>query len=124
MHSASEGRKIDIIKQISHVSFEMEYFSETVSGEIACKWGTKYRSVMGTGTITIVTDTELKKSGLDLLMKKYGDLTGPDYDAAALDKVVLLKLKIESNKQRQPCFCNKRHSRSKHGSAQPQIIDW
>ena len=96
IHSASEGRKIDIIKQNPRVSFEIEYFSETMKNEIACKWGTKYRCVMGTGRVTIVTNSDVKKDGLDLLMKKYGEEGKPEYDPTALDKVVLLRLEIES----------------------------
>lgn len=97
IHSAAEGRKIAIIRKNPHVSFEIEYSSETIKGEIPCKWGTKYRSLMGTGTITITEDDDAKRSGFDLLMKKYAGIeTQPDYDETAMQHAVLLKLKIES----------------------------
>ncbi len=97
IHSASEGRKITIIKQNPRVSFEIEYSSETIKGEIPCKWGTRYRCVMGTGTVTITNDNEDKRSGFDLIMKKYeGGEMRLEYDETALQHAVLLKLKIES----------------------------
>jgi len=96
VHSASEGRKISIIRKNSRVSFEIEYTSSTIKGEIPCKWGTKYRSIMGTGTVTIVDEPGLKRNGLDLIMKKYGSFADPEYDTTSLEHIVLLKLKVES----------------------------
>ena len=96
IHSAPEGRKIELLKRNSRVSFEIEYSGEIIKSEIPCRWTTRYRSVMGTGTIVIENDTESKKKGLDVIMHKYG--AGPDliYNEADLLKMVILKLKIES----------------------------
>jgi uncharacterized protein len=96
IHSASEGRKIEILKRSPRVTFEIEYSSETVEGEIPCKWGMKYRSIMGKGTIEICDDIESKKKGFDIIMKKYAAESSLVYDETALDKAVLLKLEIES----------------------------
>lgn len=97
IHSASEGRKIAIIRQNPRVTFEIEYSSETIRGEVACKWGTKYRSVMGTGAVTISEDNGTKRSCFDMIMKKYGgDDVRPEYDETALQHAVILKVKIES----------------------------
>jgi len=96
IHSAVEGRKIEIRKRNPRVSFEIEYSSETVKNEQACKWGTKYRSLMGKGTISIYHDFESKKECFDLLMKKYGADSSPVYDDTALSKTAVLKLKIDS----------------------------
>lgn len=96
IHSAPEGRKIELIKRNNRVSFEIEYSGEVIKSEIPCRWTTRYRSVMGTGTIVIENDTESKKKRLDVIMHKYG--AGPDliYNDADLLKMVILKLKIES----------------------------
>jgi hypothetical protein len=96
IHSASEGRKIEILKRNPHVTFEVEYESETIKGEVPCKWGTKYRSVMGRGKIEICDDAESKKNGFDLIMKKYGGEFTPPYDESALAKAVILKFKAKS----------------------------
>lgn len=96
IHSAVEGRKIEILKQNPKVTFEIEYPSEVVKNEVACKWGTKYRSLMGKGTIEIRYDAESKKECFDLLMRKYGADFSAVYDQSALEKAAVLKLKIES----------------------------
>ena len=96
IHSAAEGRKIEILKRNPKVTFEIEYSSQVIKSEIACRWGMKYRSIMGKGTIEIYYDIESKKKGFDILMKKYGAEFLAVYDEAALDKSILLKLKVES----------------------------
>jgi nitroimidazol reductase NimA-like FMN-containing flavoprotein (pyridoxamine 5'-phosphate oxidase superfamily) len=96
VHSAAEGRKIELLKKNPTVTFEVEYSSEIVKGEVPCKWGTKYRSIMGRGTVVIHDDIESKRNGLDLIMKKYGGEVSPQYDESGLAKVVLLKIKVES----------------------------
>jgi nitroimidazol reductase NimA-like FMN-containing flavoprotein (pyridoxamine 5'-phosphate oxidase superfamily) len=60
-HSAPLGRKIDILKRNNKVCFEIEYASELIKRELACDWGTKYRSLIAYGTIEIISDFEKKK---------------------------------------------------------------
>ncbi|NJK85624.1 MAG: pyridoxamine 5'-phosphate oxidase family protein [Bacteroidales bacterium] len=69
IHSAGNGRKIEIIRQNNKAAFEIEGGYAIETGEKACEWTTKYRSVMGKGIITIVTNVLQKKAGLDLIMK-------------------------------------------------------
>jgi uncharacterized protein len=96
IHSAPNGRKMEILKQNNRVTFEIEYSSSVTTSEIACKWAARYRSVMGKGIITIVTDTEAKKAGLDIIMDKYGFIGEKKYDEASLSRMIVLELKIES----------------------------
>jgi uncharacterized protein len=96
MHSAPNGRKMDIIKRNNHVTFEIEYNSDIVTGETACKWTARYRSIMGKGIITIVTDHQRKKDGLDIVMDKYGFKGNKEYDEASLSRMIVLELRIES----------------------------
>lgn len=96
VHSAKEGRKIELIKQNPVVSFEMEDASEIIPAGKPCGWTAKYRSVMGTGTIRIENDPQLKKEGLDLIMAKYGAPPPFVYDEKILDQMIILVLKIET----------------------------
>jgi nitroimidazol reductase NimA-like FMN-containing flavoprotein (pyridoxamine 5'-phosphate oxidase superfamily) len=97
IHSAPNGRKMEIIKRNNKVSFEIEFSEEVIKNEeLACKWTAKYRSVMGWGTIEIITDRYLKKQGMDAIMKKYGATQDLNYDAASLSRMVILKLNITS----------------------------
>ncbi len=96
IHSAPYGRKMDLIRQNEKVSFEIEYTDRIIRDKIPCRWTSKFRSVMGEGTITIVTDTFQKQKGLDLIMRKYGASTDLSYDDASLSGMVVLELTINS----------------------------
>lgn len=96
IHSAAQGRKMDILKRNNIVSFEIEYFEEIIKNEVPCEWSAKYRSVMGKGTVRIENDPAEKKAGLDLIMRKYGAENGLRYNEASVSRMVLLVLKIDS----------------------------
>ena len=69
LHGAVRGRKIDVLKANPKVFFEMCCDITPFEGEVACKYGTTYASIMGRGVATIVEDVEEKKSALTRLMK-------------------------------------------------------
>ena len=70
VHCAKEGRKLDILKKNPCVFIELETDVTIVSGgDIPCKYGSEYASVMGDGTAVIVADVAEKISGLRLMMK-------------------------------------------------------
>jgi len=96
IHSAPKGRKMEIIKKCKQLNFEMELDYSIIKSEISCGWTEKYRSVMGSGTIEIVTDPISKKAGLDLIMRKYGADMELNYDENILSRMIILKLTIES----------------------------
>jgi uncharacterized protein len=95
IHSAHEGRKMSIIRQNNRVSFEIVLHHEIIKDTIACGWTEKFRSVMGTGTITISDQIASKKKGLDLIMKKYGADFELFYDDKILARMTILELKID-----------------------------
>ena len=94
-HSAPAGRKIDLLKVNSRVCFEIEYSAEVVRKDEPCKWSAKYRSVIGYGNVEIITDTESKKKGLDIIMQKYGYQGHGEYNEGSLSRMVLLKIRID-----------------------------
>ncbi len=72
-HSASDGRKIDILRKNSRVCFEFDIPEGMREAEQGCRWGIKYRSVIGFGTAEIVDDQEDKKKALGIIMAQYSD---------------------------------------------------
>lgn len=76
LHGALWGRKLDIIRVNPKISISMECDVEPFEGDIACRYGISYASLLGTGTAVIVEDVEEKKKGLSLLMKTQ---TGKDF---------------------------------------------
>jgi len=97
IHSANSGRKINLIQQNNKISFEIEADHEIIRGEKACNWTTRYRSVMGRGIAVINNDNPTKKYALDLIMRKYGaESELLIYDDKILDRMTIIKIKIES----------------------------
>lgn len=96
IHSAPEGKKIDLLKQNNKVCFEIEQAAELVKGDKACKWTTRYRSVIGYGEVDIITDEAQKKQGLDIIMTQHGGSAQTDYEKRLFDRMVILKMEIIS----------------------------
>ena len=69
LHGSKTGKKYDVIRKNPKVFFEMECDITPFEGEVACKYGISYSSLMGRGIATIIEDVEEKKSALSMLMK-------------------------------------------------------
>ena len=98
-HCANEGRKLDMIRRNNYVCFEMDidhqiYEREGRDGRKGCNWGMKYRSVVGYGNISIITEKDDKKTGLDFIMRHYGDENEYLYDEKVLANTTVLRLDI------------------------------
>lgn len=70
-HAAAEGRKVDILKRNSRVCFEFDILEDVVPSDVACQWGMKYESVVGSGTAEIVEDANAKWAALEHVMRQY-----------------------------------------------------
>ncbi len=97
-HSASEGRKIDIIKQNNNLCFEMDVDCEFVKkSEQPCNWSMKYRSVIGFGKAFLVEDAEGKRKALDIIVGHYSG--GPyqyPYPEDMISNIAVIKVEIDS----------------------------
>ncbi len=69
LHCAKRGRKLDVLRANPKVFFEMECGLQPFDGDIACRYGISYSSIMGRGTAEIIEDIEVKKAALTHLMK-------------------------------------------------------
>ncbi len=69
LHGARTGRKLDVIRANPKIFVSMECDIEPFEGEVACKYGITYYSLMAKGTAVIVDDIEEKKNALSFLMK-------------------------------------------------------
>ncbi len=61
LHGAKEGRKAAAFAADPRVAVEMDYNHEVITGDYTCAYSYAYRSIMGNGTITEVTDPEVKR---------------------------------------------------------------
>lgn len=92
LHGAKRGRKLDVMRANPKVFFEIEYGITPFEGEIACKYGITYSSLMGRGIAEIVEDIEVKKSALSFLMKTQ---TGKDFEFEDKMAAVVSIIKID-----------------------------
>ena len=76
LHSALQGKKLDMMRENPKVFFEMDCDLVPFEGEKPCQYGLGYSSVMGCGTACIVEDVEEKIKAMAALMKTQ---TGKDF---------------------------------------------
>ena len=69
LHSAVQGKKLDMIRENPRVFFEMDCDLAPFEGKVPCQYGLAYSSLMGRGTARIVEDVEEKKRAMSILMK-------------------------------------------------------
>ena len=96
LHSAKEGRKLDVLRQNNRVAFVLETDVSMVSGgDVPCKYGATYASLMGEGRATILTDPAEKTDALTMLMKTQ---TGRNFyiTEAMTDTVAVLRIDVEA----------------------------
>ena len=73
LHSALRGKKLDMIRANPKVFFEMDCDHIPFEGDVACKYGLSYSSIMGRGNARILEDVTEKQKALSVLMKTQTD---------------------------------------------------
>jgi nitroimidazol reductase NimA-like FMN-containing flavoprotein (pyridoxamine 5'-phosphate oxidase superfamily) len=102
-HSSAEGKKIDILRKNNAVCVEFDVDQEITKAESACKWGIRYRSVIGFGRAFFVDAEEEKQRALDIIVAHYGgDPQG--YPQATLKKTTVVRIEIQSATAKVPGY--------------------
>jgi uncharacterized protein len=95
IHSSTVGKKIELLKLNNKVCFEIDVEGELIKGDMSCDWSINYRSLIGYGTMDIITDFDEKQAGLDIIMKQHGKSENNIYKKSNVEAIVILKLNIE-----------------------------
>ena len=96
LHGAKEGRKLDVLRKNDRVAFVLETDVSPVSGgDIPCKYGEAYASVMGEGTAVLLDDPVQKIEALQILMKTQ---TGREFafTPAMAESVAVIRVNVDS----------------------------
>lgn len=96
IHSAPEGKKIELLRKNKRVCFEVEDRMEITRGDKACDWSTRYRSVIGYGDVDILADEAGKQEGLEVIMAQHGAPHLIEFNPGNMKRMVILKLTIRS----------------------------
>lgn len=94
-HGASQGRKLDIIRQNPNAGFELDTNYMLKEGETACGYSCCYQSVIGSGRIYILHEAEEKIKGLNHIMQHYSKKTDWEYDTRMIEAVTVLRMDVE-----------------------------
>ncbi|MGZ7109671.1 MAG: pyridoxamine 5'-phosphate oxidase family protein [Methanobacterium sp.] len=94
LHSAREGRKIEIIRKNNNVCFEIDIKTELITSKIACDWSMRYLCIIGYGKAHLIIDSEEKRKALDIIMDKYSPDSSFDYSDDSISKVIIIEVKI------------------------------
>lgn len=94
-HGASQGRKLELIRQNGTAGFELDTRYELQAADKACGYSCKFQSVIGSGRITIVEDPAGKREGLNHIMGHYSGRSDWGFDERMVDAVTVLRLDIE-----------------------------
>lgn len=94
-HSRKDGLKISCLLANPQVCFEVDELIKISSGDIACDFSTKYRSVLAFGTARIMEESAEKAAVTDRLVEKYArgnSFKTPSREALA--KVAIVEIYI------------------------------
>ena len=91
LHGARQGKKLDMMRANPSVFFELDCDIVPFEGDVACRYGITYSSVMGRGKAIVVENMEEKRYGLSVLMKTQ---TGKDFtfDEKMVSMVNVIKI--------------------------------
>jgi uncharacterized protein len=93
-HSASEGRKIDLIKKNNTVGFEVDIDHGIINTGRPCNWSSTYTSIIGYGKAHLITNTEEKQKALTIIINHYAPGTTYTFPEKNLHDVVIIKVDI------------------------------
>ncbi|HSK68706.1 MAG TPA: pyridoxamine 5'-phosphate oxidase family protein [Candidatus Limnocylindria bacterium] len=94
-HGARDGRKMDLMAQSPAAGFEMDTgYGLRLSGD-ACECSAGFKSVIGTGVLSVVEDRAEKARSLDLLMEQAGGKGTGEYPDAMLARTAVFRLTVK-----------------------------
>ena len=97
LHCGPEGKKLNILRLNPEVciAFSTDHELRRQDPDVACSYGMKYRSVIATGKVEFIDNSDKKQDILNIIMKKY---TGREFsfNAPSIREVVVFKVEIEN----------------------------
>ena len=94
LHGATKGRKLDVMRANPKVFVEMSCDLEPFTGDVACRYGVAYRSLMGRGSAVFVEDPEEKMRALEIIMNTQTGRDGFTFDEKLAKVVAIVRIDI------------------------------
>jgi uncharacterized protein len=93
LHSARNGRKLDVLRRTPSVCFEVEEGVEVVRAATACGFSMRFRTVIGFGVVEFVDDRDERARLLALFGARFGAPPGP-VPESELERTCLLRVRV------------------------------
>jgi hypothetical protein len=94
-HSAVEGKKLDLLRKNPRVCFEIDCDPEVRTGEKACDFSMRYKSVIGFGNAAFIEAAIAKREALDIIMNHYAE-GAFDYPDASVHRISVFQVEIDT----------------------------
>lgn len=94
IHSANEGKKVDLIKKNNNVCVEVTDSVEIITSEKACAFGTRYRCVICKGKLNPIVDLKEKVEALNIIMKQHTGSAEWNIPEKATESLLVMKIEI------------------------------
>lgn len=96
LHSAAQGRKIDILQTNARVCIEIEEDVERVTGAAGEDCTENYVTVIGTGTASFVLDPVAKSRNLNAIIRQcYAGFPGEIFTEETLGRVAVIEVSFD-----------------------------
>ncbi len=92
LHSAREGRKIDILRRNPKVCFEVEEGVEVVPAPVGCDVGMRFRTVIGFGEVEFVEAGAERARLLALFGPRYG--AAGSLSVEKMERIRVLRVRV------------------------------
>ena len=94
-HSAREGKKIDIIKRNNSACFQVSIEHKMAKTDVKCNCSMNYRSVVGMGRISFLTEKDEKIEALNCIMSHYFEEEEHHFEDNHIDMTTIFRLDVE-----------------------------
>lgn len=94
IHGAKEGKKVDLIKKLGYVAFELDTDRELKPSKEASGYSYKYRSVVEEGEIKELSERDEKEEGLQVIMKQYSGRDDWDITDRVIENTMICRLTV------------------------------
>jgi nitroimidazol reductase NimA-like FMN-containing flavoprotein (pyridoxamine 5'-phosphate oxidase superfamily) len=94
LHSAKEGRKVEILRRNNLVCFQIDVDYELEPKKDTCDWPMRYKSVIGWGRVHFIQENEEKLEALNNLLGHYTDARY-EVPKGQLGKTAILRIEID-----------------------------
>ena len=95
-HGAKAGRKYELAKKSPDVGFEIDGGYQLMPSETACGYSAHYKSVIGSGRLSLIEDDKEKIHALGRIMAQVSGRADWEFSGKMLSETAVFRLEVRS----------------------------